>query len=47
MNKLGKYFSLEELTVNHEKLDNTPGPIETQKLKELVKYIGSTPRIDE
>ena len=25
MNKLGKYFSLEELTVTHEILDNTPG----------------------
>ena len=26
MSKLGKYFSLEELTVNNENLDNKPGP---------------------
>lgn len=39
MIKLGKYFSLEELTVTHEKLDNTLGPIEIQKMKELVKNI--------
>ena len=39
MRKLGKYFSLEELTVTHENLDNTPGPIHIQKLKELVKNI--------
>ena len=39
MSKLGKYFSLEELTVTHENLDNTPGPIQIQKLKELVKNI--------
>jgi len=39
MNKLGKYFSLEELTVTHENLDNTPGPVQIQKLKELVKNI--------
>jgi len=39
MRKLGKYFSLEELTVTHENLDNIPGPIHIQKLKELVKNI--------
>lgn len=39
MSKLGKYFSLEELTVTHENLDNTPGQIEIQNLKELVKNI--------
>ena len=39
MRKLGKYFSLEELTVTLENLDNTPGPIHIQKLKELVKNI--------
>jgi zinc D-Ala-D-Ala carboxypeptidase len=39
MNKLGKYFSLEEMTVTHENLDNTPGTIQIQKLKELVKNI--------
>ena len=39
MSQLGKYFSLEELTVTHENLDNTPGPIETQKLMELVKNV--------
>ena len=39
MTKLGKYFSLEELTVTHENLDNTPGQIEIQNLKELVKNI--------
>ncbi len=39
MSKLGKYFSLEELTVTHENLDNIPGPIQIQKLKELVKNI--------
>ncbi len=36
MSQLGKHFSLEELTVTHEKLDNTPGTIATQKLKVLV-----------
>lgn len=39
MSKLGKYFSLEKLTVTHENLDNTPGLIQIQKLKELVKNI--------
>ena len=36
MNKLGKYFSLEELTVTHEMLDNTPGPTALKNLKVLV-----------
>ena len=36
MSKLGKYFSLEELTVTHENLDNTPGPTAHKNLKELV-----------
>ena len=36
MNKLGKYFSLEELTVTHENLDNTPGTAALINLKELV-----------
>jgi len=36
MNKLGKYFSLEELTITHENLDNTPGTAALIKLKELV-----------
>jgi len=39
MSELGKYFSLEELTVTHENLDNTPGAIATQKLKVLVKNL--------
>ena len=39
MSKLGKYFSLEELTVTHENLENNPGPTELLKLKELVKNI--------
>ena len=36
MSKLGKYFSLEELTVTHENLDNTPGPTARKNLKVLV-----------
>ena len=36
MSKLGKYFSLEELTVTHENLDNTPGPTACKNLKVLV-----------
>ena len=36
MSKLGKYFSLDELTVTHEILDNTPGPTARKKLKVLV-----------
>lgn len=36
MNKLGKYFSLEELTATHENLVNTPGPVALAKLKILV-----------
>jgi zinc D-Ala-D-Ala carboxypeptidase len=36
MSKLGKYFSLEELTVTNENLDNTPGPTARKNLKELV-----------
>jgi hypothetical protein len=39
MTKLGKYFSLEELTVTHENLDNTPDTISTQKLKVLVQNL--------
>lgn len=39
MNKLGKYFTLEELTVTHVNLDNTPGKAQTQKLKDLVKNL--------
>jgi hypothetical protein len=39
MSKLGKYFSLEELTVTHENLDNTPGVLATQKLKILVQNL--------
>ncbi|MDD4991131.1 MAG: D-Ala-D-Ala carboxypeptidase family metallohydrolase [Paludibacter sp.] len=39
MIKLGKYFSLEELTVTHENLDNTPGVLATQKLKILVQNL--------
>jgi len=39
MNQLGKYFSLEELTVTHENLDNTPDTIATQKLKVLVQNL--------
>jgi len=39
MTKLGKYFSLEELTVTHENLDNTPDTIATQKLKVLVQNL--------
>ena len=39
MTKLGRYFSLEELTVTHENMDNTPGPLHIQKLKVLVKNI--------
>ena len=36
MSKLGKYFSLDELTVTHENLDNTPGPTARKNLKVLV-----------
>ena len=36
MSNLGKYFSLEELTVTHENLDNTPGPTARKNLKVLV-----------
>ncbi len=39
MNQLGKYFSLEELTVTHENLDNTPDTIAIQKLKVLVQNL--------
>ena len=39
MNQLGKYFSLEELIVTHENLDNTPDTIATQKLKVLVQNL--------
>lgn len=37
--KLGKYFSLDELTVTHQKLNNTPGLLEIQKLKLLVQNL--------
>ena len=36
MSKLGKYFSLDELIVTHENLDNTPGPTARKNLKVLV-----------
>ena len=36
MTRLGKYFSLKELTETHVNLDNTPGPIALRKLKTLV-----------
>lgn len=36
---LGKYFSLDELTVTHENLDNTPGPLHIQKLIALVQNL--------
>lgn len=36
---LGKYFSLDELTVTHQKLNNIPGLLETQKLKLLVQNL--------
>jgi hypothetical protein len=39
MSKLGKYFTLEELTVTNENLDNTPGDLAKQKLKALVKNL--------
>lgn len=39
MRQLGKYFSLEELIVTHENLDNTPGTVATQKLKVLVQNL--------
>lgn len=39
MSELGKYFSLDELTVTHENLDNTPRPLHIQKLKALVQNL--------
>lgn len=39
MSKIGKYFTLEELTVTYEELDNTPGIIETKNLRLLVKNL--------
>lgn len=39
MSQLGKYFSLEELTVTHENLDNTPDATATNKLKVLVQNL--------
>lgn len=36
MSKLGKYLSLEELTVTHENMNNTPEPTARKNLKVLV-----------
>ena len=36
MSKLGKYFSLEELTVTHENMNNTPRQTARKNLKVLV-----------
>ena len=39
MSRIGKYFTLEELTVTHENLDNTPGINARRNLNTLVKNL--------
>jgi zinc D-Ala-D-Ala carboxypeptidase len=39
MSRIGKYFTLEELTVTHENLDNTPGINVRRNLNTLVKNL--------
>ena len=39
MNRVGKYFTWEELTASHVKSDNSPGVIQTINLARLVKEL--------
>lgn len=39
MNKIGKYFTLKELTVSRVKMDNRPGRIQAVNLERLVREL--------